>query len=143
MGSNFSRHNLPLVKFHELFQRAHWEILLPHDSSLARSSDSPPEACYRLWVDGEQYEVSYHEPIEQISLSVCSLDKRQRYNLFFFLGGNSVSLIKKIQQLVHSAKVDFFSMNRLLEDTKPYCHFTLLELPGEGLYEVGPRKALI
>ncbi|MEZ4685092.1 MAG: hypothetical protein R3B47_03235 [Bacteroidia bacterium] len=142
MGFKSTHNSLPLAKFHDLFQRAHWEVVLPGEASLAEASNSRPEACYRTWVNDECFEVSYHEPIDQVTLSVDSHWKNQRYNLFFFLGENSVDLICTIQQLVIQSAIDLMAINRVLTDTKPYCHFTLLELPGEGLYEVGPYGAV-
>lgn len=141
MGLLFTRHSLPLASFHRLFKKTHWERVLPNDSYLSAKGDSSPEACYRLCINGECYEISYHEPIDQVALSVRSKSKNQRYNLFFFLENDGRALIKTIQRLVYHAAIDLLTINNVLIETNPSCHFTLLELPGEGLFEVGPRKA--
>lgn len=141
MGQPYNRPDFSLDQFHVLFQNTHWEVVPPDEDSSIPSEDLLPEACYRSNTFLQTIEIGYHEPIDQIALTVRYVDKEPSLKLFFFLGNQGGQLVKTLISFIAMQQVELNSLNTMLIHTAAYCQFTLLELPGEGLFEVGPQKA--
>ena len=138
MGSRFTHPASSLTQFQNLFTRASWEMISPEAACLADAEDSRPEACFRREAYGQLLEVSLHLPLDQISVAVSDVQGKVTFKLFFFYRQNLPELIQVICD--HPLPLRLNDLNELLLDSAPHCLFTLLELPGEGLFEVGPAK---
>ena len=141
MGQNNTQPPASLALFQHLFSNANWISVTPGENSLADAEDSGPEACFRMERSGQIFEASFHAPLEQICIAVGDREKFPSLKLFFFYRDDLEPLVQALLSI--DDNIDLHDLNKVLSHTDPHCLFTLLELPGEGLFEVAKQPALV